>query len=235
MAKKKVYRHSSNESRIVAYPVYFEKAWSATMLRPYRQPMVIVTVEWKPGLQRHLAFSQYDATRLINSISGCLRDQGSSIGIKVLNAISAQCRESKASAQPLPPKLTGRSVRLDSPEAPRKARQTDMLVSLKALSQLQKSIWKRGVAAAIDDLLEIEPGVARYLDYCVGWIFQQLRDASVDLGIVDAVQDDALLMAMTIVAGLRIAHFRLWKDTMIGTRLAQIDPQLLRRKPKRDK
>ena len=110
-----------------------------------------------------------------------------------------------------------------------------MLVSLRGLEQLQKSIWKDGVVAALDDLSEIEPGVARYLDHCVGWIFQKLRDSCVKVDVVDAVQNDAILMAMTIIAGIRLAHFRLWEDTMIGTRLVQIDPRLRHDKWKEEK
>ena len=43
------------------------------MLRPYRQPMIVATVEWKPQQKRHLAFTQHDAIRLIcASVGACV-------------------------------------------------------------------------------------------------------------------------------------------------------------------
>jgi hypothetical protein len=101
----------------------------------------------------------------------------------------------------------------------------ERLVSRVALEQTYQEVCKVGPTIALDLLLrEPEPDLAAFLEARAAALRDQLRSLR---GTPPDLKEAVLAVSTAAVAVLRKAHYEMWVDSVIGTRLAQLDPNLV--------
>lgn len=178
------------------------------------QKWVVLGVEQRQGEISSLGFQIEDATALFDSLKCTLE------GHLVPDARTTLAAKNDDHC--------ARKAKIVSSGAARRkrSRKSDKLVFREMLKVSESRIWRMGPEAALDDLYDAEPELASQLEASLTWVFQQLHSASVPDALVQKVRNDVALTSLTLIAALRKAFYHLWRDTHIGTRLAEIDPKL---------
>jgi hypothetical protein len=107
-----------------------------------------------------------------------------------------------------------------------------MLVEPEHVTAAFQDVASRGAAEALAELAKTEPALAAFISQHLAGIAGHLALAGAPTPIVAGLHADALAAVLTSVQALRRGHYQLWRDTMIGTRLAQLD-KTFRPKPAR--
>src|SRR5688500_481269 len=107
--------------------------------------------------------------------------------------------------------------------------QSDILVDAGLLDEARKTVFPITLSKASARLKEVEPVLCAEIERIAGQAIVQLEhdlngdvDAVARANVYEAVHRSALIAA----EGLRRGFFALWRETVIGSRLAQLDPSL---------
>jgi hypothetical protein len=107
-----------------------------------------------------------------------------------------------------------------------------MLVEPEHLVTARQQIAGQGNDATLNEIAEIEPALAAFIHEGLATVAGKLALSGAPTPLVQGSHEDLMALVLTCVQALRRGHYELWKDTAIGTRLAQLDPSL-QPKPKR--
>lgn len=238
MARQRRNAGGGAATHVEAHAVGFFSAKAATPIGGPNMPMLLVSLARQPGVLEHLAFSQEDAIRLIGALAHGLANQDVFLGHALLHVTARSktaedaCKRPAHTATP-----SGEKRTLIVKRRPRATRLSDRLVQgSPPLLATHKRAVEAGPSASLQAIFDVEPDVACYIESALRWIFDGFRRVNNPPNIVRAVENDVILLLAAVFTAMRDANYDLWRNTMVGTRLAQIDPNLeknhRRRKPK---
>lgn len=110
------------------------------------------------------------------------------------------------------------------------ARPDGMLVGPEHVFAARQETAAAGLDQALAALRQSEPALAGYLAAELIAISGKLALSGAPTHLIQGAHTDLLTLILTCVQALRRGHYELWKDTLTGTRLAQLDPAF---RPKR--
>jgi hypothetical protein len=109
-----------------------------------------------------------------------------------------------------------------------------MLVEPKHIVDARQDVAAKGNAQVLQEFAQSEPALASFIFEGLTVVAGKLALSGAPTELVQGSHEDVLAMVLTCVQALRRGHYELWKDTVTGTRLAQLDPALSA-KPRRRK
>ncbi len=127
------------------------------------------------------------------------------------------------------PLQTGISLSLPTPRGIPSVANDGMLVQSSFLIRAGRELARANPAEGLAALARREPVLAVFLAERLATIAGRLALSGAPPEVVQSSHEEMLTLALTCIQALRRGHFELWKDTMTGTRLAQLDPEF---KPK---
>lgn len=101
-----------------------------------------------------------------------------------------------------------------------------MLVEAEMISEVLGSLSEKGLENAFADLASSEPHLASYIAHGLVGIAGKLALAGAPAEVVRGSHEDFLMLAVACLGAIRQGHYHLWKDTNLGTRLAEFDASL---------
>jgi hypothetical protein len=107
-----------------------------------------------------------------------------------------------------------------------------MLVEPVYLIQARQGVAQDGLEQALAAVAETEPVLASFIHENLAAVAGKLALTGAPTSVVQGSHEDVLAVVLTCIRALRRAHYELWKDSMTGTRLAQLYPDL-QPKPRR--
>jgi hypothetical protein len=107
-----------------------------------------------------------------------------------------------------------------------------MLVEPRFIVEARKGIAAKGCDDVLAQFSRTEPILASFICESLATISGKLALSGAPTPVVQGSHDDVLEVVMTCIHALRRGHYKLWKDSITGSRLAQLDPSL-QKKPKR--
>ncbi len=110
-----------------------------------------------------------------------------------------------------------------------------MLVEPDHVTAAFEDVARRGGEDALTALAETEPALAGFIAQHLAAMAGRLALSGAPTPVVSGVHGEALATVLTAVQALRRGHYHLWRDTMTGTRLAQLDEQFQPPKRRRRK
>ncbi len=193
--------------------VRFLRTLAAEDIGAAPSPFICVCLQ---GLETPLALSQLDAINLLASLASSLATQNHRMARRVVAAWGRWEWEENHRRD------MHRALQAFVKKSPPVGK--ERLVSRDALEQTYAEVCKVGPTVALDLLLrEPEPDLAAFLEAHATALQKELvssRNTSSDS------RDVVLAIATTALAVLRKAHYEMWLNSAIGTRLAQLDPNL---------
>lgn len=194
--------------------VQFLQTRAAEVAGPARSPFICV---WLKGVETPLALSQPDAVKFLASLARSLATQRHRIARRVAAAWSRW--ESEENQR----RATLHTLKSSAGTAPPPGK--EWLVSRDALEATYREVVTAGPSVSLDFLLrQVEPDLAAFLEARAMALQDELctsRRARSDL------REAVVAISTAAVVVLRKAHYRLWLDSTIGTRLAHLDPDLV--------
>jgi hypothetical protein len=128
---------------------------------------------------------------------------------------------------------TGRSPGNPSRNIPRSRMKPDsMLVEPEHIISARQDVSTKGGGEVLNEIASTEPALASFIYEGLATVAGKLCLSGAPTPLVQGSHEDVLSIVLTCVQALRRGHFELWKDTMAGTRLAQLDPSI-QSKPRR--
>jgi hypothetical protein len=107
-----------------------------------------------------------------------------------------------------------------------------MLVEPEHIISARQDLCSKGGDEALSEIATTEPALASFIYESLATVAGKLSLSGAPTPLVQGAHEDMLTIVLTCVQALRHGHFELWKDTMEGSRLAQLDPAF-QTKPKR--
>jgi hypothetical protein len=107
-----------------------------------------------------------------------------------------------------------------------------MIVEPEYLAHARGEVARSGAGAALNTLAESEPAMAAFVHESLAAIAGKLVLTGAPSQVVQGSHEDVLAVLLTCVQALRRGHYEIWKDSMVGTRMAQID-EAFQPKPRR--
>jgi hypothetical protein len=101
-----------------------------------------------------------------------------------------------------------------------------MLVEAKYLIGARQEVARSGASEALAAVGQSEPALASYIHECLAAIAGKLAIIGAPTPVIQGSYEEVLAVVLTCVQALRRGHYELWKDSMTGSRLAQLDPDL---------
>jgi len=101
-----------------------------------------------------------------------------------------------------------------------------MLVRGKDIRSAKTVVRQQGATKAQEAFAQLEPALAKYIDNRLCTIAGQMVLAGASTEFVNCVSNDVMGLIHTALSALRSGHYRLWKKTAFGKRLAELDPSL---------
>jgi hypothetical protein len=101
-----------------------------------------------------------------------------------------------------------------------------MLIEPDYIVQARQAIAATGSPQVLEEIGDTEPALAAYVAECLACVCGKLALSGAPTPLVQAIYEETLALVLTCVQAQRRGHFELWKDTMTGTRLAQLDESL---------
>jgi hypothetical protein len=98
-----------------------------------------------------------------------------------------------------------------------------MLVEPAHIVSACQDIVNKGAAHALEEFGGTEPALASFIRDSLAGVAGKLSLSGAPTEVVQGSHQEVLTTVLTCVQALRRGHFELWKDTMTGTRLAQLD------------
>jgi hypothetical protein len=113
-----------------------------------------------------------------------------------------------------------------------------MLVDFEHIARARQDVAAQGTSPAMNEFAATEPALASFLYEGLAVVAGKLSLSGAPTELVQGSHEDVLAVVLTCVQALRRGHYALWKDTAVGTRLAQLDESLAaprKRRRKKDK
>jgi hypothetical protein len=107
-----------------------------------------------------------------------------------------------------------------------------MLVAPEHIVSARKDVADQGTGKTLNQFAQTEPALASFIYEGLASVAGKLSLSGAPTELVQGSHDDVLAVILTCVHAMRRGHYELWKDTMTGTRLAQLDP-CFQSKPRR--
>ncbi len=98
-----------------------------------------------------------------------------------------------------------------------------MLVEPEHIVSAGQDVATKGNGQALTEFAETEPALASFIYERLAVIAGKLSLSGAPTELVQGSHEDVLAVALTCVNAMRRGHYALWKDTVTGTRLAQLD------------
>jgi hypothetical protein len=112
-----------------------------------------------------------------------------------------------------------------------------MLINPEFIVKARQEVADQGTGKSLEGFAQLEPALAGYIYETTAGIAGKMGLAGAPTEIVQGSHEDMLAVILTCIQALRRGHFELWKDTVVGSRLAQLDATLgagPRRRRKKD-
>jgi hypothetical protein len=112
-----------------------------------------------------------------------------------------------------------------------------MLVEPDTIINARIEVGDRGALESLQVLQEIEPSLGAFIQEALAAAAGKIALSGVPTPLVQGIHDEMLATLLTCVEAVRRSHYELWKDTAVGTRLAELAPDLpvRRRRKKRSR
>jgi hypothetical protein len=98
-----------------------------------------------------------------------------------------------------------------------------MLVEPEHIVNAQQDVSARGSGEILNEVASTEPALASFIYEGLAAVAGKLSLSGAPTPLVQGAHEEVLAIVLTCIQALRRGHFDLWKDTMTGTRLAQLD------------
>jgi hypothetical protein len=98
-----------------------------------------------------------------------------------------------------------------------------MLVEPAHILNARQDIVSKGSDDALAEFGQKEPALASFICESLAIVAGKLSLSGAPTELVQGAHEDVLGIVLTSVQALRHGHYELWKDTVTGTRLAQLD------------
>jgi hypothetical protein len=112
-----------------------------------------------------------------------------------------------------------------------------MLVEPEHIVSARQDVAAKGSGPALNEFAQAEPALASFIYEGLASVAGKLALSGAPTELVQGSHEDVLAVVLTCVQAMRRGHYALWKDTLTGTRLAQLDPSFQpkpRRRRKKD-
>jgi hypothetical protein len=110
-----------------------------------------------------------------------------------------------------------------------------MLVEPAHIITARQTIATKGNVDALNEFAGAEPALASFIHESLATVAGKLSLSGAPTELVQGSHEEVLAVVLTCVQALRNGHYELWKDTVVGTRLAQFDATLSASKKRRRK
>jgi hypothetical protein len=107
-----------------------------------------------------------------------------------------------------------------------------MLVEPRFIVVARQDVAAKGSGQALTEYGQTEPALASFIHESLAAVAGKLSLSGAPTELVQGTHEEILAVVLTALQALRRSHYELWKDTVTGTRLAQLDPSL-QAKPRR--
>jgi hypothetical protein len=98
-----------------------------------------------------------------------------------------------------------------------------MLVEPEHLVAASKDVGTQGQERSLEDLSRREPALAGYLIEGMAAVAGKLSLSGAPTPLVQCIHAEALHVALTCLEATRKGHYALWKGTLVGTRLEELE------------
>jgi hypothetical protein len=98
-----------------------------------------------------------------------------------------------------------------------------MLVEPEHIISARQEVVAKGSDEFLNEFAGTEPALASFVCESLATIAGKLSLSGAPTPLVQGSHEEMLTLVLTCVQALRRGHFALWKDTLTGTRLAQLD------------
>jgi hypothetical protein len=112
-----------------------------------------------------------------------------------------------------------------------------MLIDPEFIVKARQDVAEQGTGKSLEAFAKLEPAMAGYIYETTAGIAGKMALAVATTKVVQGSHEDMLAVILTCVQALRLGHYALWRDTVVGSRLAQLDTSLQaspRRQRKKD-
>jgi hypothetical protein len=102
-----------------------------------------------------------------------------------------------------------------------------MLVEPRFIVGARQDVAAKGSGQTLTEYGQTEPALASFIHESLAAVAGKLSLSGAPTELVQGTHEEVLAVVLTALQALRHSHYELWKDTVTGTRLAQLDPSLL--------
>jgi hypothetical protein len=100
-----------------------------------------------------------------------------------------------------------------------------MLVESEHVTAAFEEVATRGGDESLAELAQTEPALAAFIGQQLIGIAGKLALSGAPTPVVTGLHADLLTTVLTSIQALRRGHYQFWRETLTGTRLAQLDEQ----------
>ncbi|MEX2387230.1 MAG: hypothetical protein WD534_05070 [Phycisphaeraceae bacterium] len=111
----------------------------------------------------------------------------------------------------------------------------DRLVTEELLNVVRGECGSRSLREQLEELESIEPELKNWVARRTCHVTLLLDASGISSELVSQVDEEMEWMAVVLIEALRRAHYELWMEMAIGSRIEQLDPELSKRVRKRKK
>jgi hypothetical protein len=101
-----------------------------------------------------------------------------------------------------------------------------MLINPELIVKARQEVADQGTGKSLEGFAQLEPALATYIYETTAGIAGKMALAGAPTEVVQGSHEDMLAVILTCLQALRRGHYELWKDTVVGSRLAQRDASL---------
>ena len=101
-----------------------------------------------------------------------------------------------------------------------------MLVEPEHIVSARREVASIGSGPSLNQFAHQEPALASFLSENLASFAGRLSLSGAPTELVQGSHEEVLTLVLTCVQSMRRGHYALWKDTMSGSRLAQLEPSL---------
>jgi hypothetical protein len=98
-----------------------------------------------------------------------------------------------------------------------------MLVEPQHIVTARQDVAAKGSGQALNEFAQTEPALASFIYESLATVAGKLSLSGAPTELVQGSHEDVLAVVLTCIQAMRRGHYALWKDSMVGTRLAQLD------------
>jgi hypothetical protein len=98
-----------------------------------------------------------------------------------------------------------------------------MLVEPEHITSAGQDVATKGNSQSLTEFAQTEPALASFICDRLAVVAGKLSLSGAPTELVQGSHEDVLAVVLTCVNAMRLGHYALWKDSMVGTRMAQLD------------